>query len=324
MNPKIVALLMHKNNLEKKQLQTHKFINDMPPAAWDKRQKIPLLKEDYFLGKQAVYISKHNRFAPYPLHGQKFLEINYMFSGSCQQIVDEKKIELKAGDILLMNVGAQHSIAALGENDILINILFTNQNITFKLLHDIHKNNSLSYKFLADISLGNPLSQNYILFTKDNNSDIKTTMDQMIEEYFLKRHYSNSVVESYLNILLIKIIRHYPMPTKNLINSKQKIIFNILEDITQNYQTITLTYLSHKYGYNKNYLSNLIKKMTGKNFSSLKTQQRIIKANELLNSTTLPINTIMDTVGLTNKSFFYKKYKEYYHKLPGERNLINI
>ena len=64
--------------------------------------------------------------------------------------------------------------------------------------------------------------------------------------------------------------------------------------------------------------------MTGKNFSSLKTQQRIIKANELLNSTTLPINTIMDTVGLTNKSFFYKKYKEYYHKLPGERNLINI
>ena len=324
MNPKIVALLMHKNNLEKKQLQTHQFINDMPPAAWDKRQKVPTLKEDYFLGKQAVYISKHNRFAPYPLHGQKFLEINYMFSGSCQQIVDEKKIELKAGDILLMNVGAQHSIAALGENDILINILFTNQNITFKLLHDIHKNNSLSYKFLADISLGNPLSQNYILFTKDNNSDIKTTMDQMIEEYFLKRHYSNSVVESYLNILLIKIIRHYPMPTKNLINSKQKIIFNILEDITQNYQTITLTYLSHKYGYNKNYLSNLIKKMTGKNFSSLKTQQRIIKANELLNSTTLPINTIMDTVGLTNKSFFYKKYKEYYHKLPGERNLINI
>ncbi|MCT6890962.1 MAG: helix-turn-helix domain-containing protein [Lactobacillus sp.] len=324
MNPKIIALLMHKNDLEKKQLQTHKFINDMPPAAWDNQQKIPLLKKDYFLGKQAVYISKHNRFAPYPLHGQKFLEINYMFSGSCQQIVDEKKIELKAGDILLMNVGAQHSIAALGENDILINILFTNQNITFKLLHDIHKNNSLSYKFLADISLGNPLSQNYILFTKDNNSDIKTTMDQMIEEYFLKRHYSNSVVESYLNILLIKIIRHYPMPTKNLINSKQKIIFNILEDITQNYQTITLTYLSHKYGYNKNYLSNLIKKMTGKNFSSLKTQQRIIKANELLNSTTLPINTIMDTVGLTNKSFFYKKYKEYYHKLPGERNLINI
>ncbi|NUG67143.1 helix-turn-helix domain-containing protein [Lactobacillus mellis] len=324
MNPKIIALLMHKNNLEKKQLQTHQFINDMPPSAWDNQQKIPLLKEDYFLGKQAVYISKHNRFAPYPLHGQKFLEINYMFSGSCQQIVDEKKIELKAGDILLMNVGAQHSIAALGENDILINILFTNQNITFKLLHDIHKNNSLSYKFLADISLGNPLSQNYILFTKDNNSDIKTTMDQMIEEYFLKRHYSNSVVESYLNILLIKIIRHYPMPTKNLINSKQKIIFNILEDITQNYQTITLTYLSHKYGYNKNYLSNLIKKMTGKNFSSLKTQQRIIKANELLNSTTLPINTIMDTVGLTNKSFFYKKYKEYYHKLPGERNLINI
>ena len=51
MNPKIIALLMHKNDLEKKQLQTHKFINDMPPAAWDNQQNIHLLKKDYFLGK---------------------------------------------------------------------------------------------------------------------------------------------------------------------------------------------------------------------------------------------------------------------------------
>ncbi|MBA1434050.1 AraC family transcriptional regulator [Bombilactobacillus bombi] len=321
MNSKIVALLNHKNAIEKKQLQTHEFINDMPAAAWDEQQKIPILKKDYFLGKQAVYISKHNRFAPYPLHGQRFLEINYMFSGSCQQIVDGKPIQLNAGDILLMNVGAQHSISALNENDILINVLFTNKNITFKLLHDIHKSNSLSYKFLADISLGQPLSQNYILFNKDDNSDIKTTMEQMIEEYFFKKSYSNSVVESYLNILLIKIIRHHPMPTKNLSNDKQKLMFNILEDITQNYQTITLSQLALKYGYNKNYLSNLITKMTGQNFTNLRTQQRIIRANELLTSTTLPINSIMETVGITNKSFFYKKYKEYFKKNPGERNL---
>lgn len=324
MNPKIVALLMHKNDLEKKQLQTHQFINDMPPAAWDKRQKIPILKEDYFLDKQAVYISKHNRFAPYPLHGQKFLEINYMFSGSCQQVVDGTKIQLKAGDILLMNAGAKHSISALNEQDILINVLFTNKNITFKLLHDIHKSNSLSYQFLADVSLGNPLSQNYIIFTKNKNSDIKITMDQMIEEYYLKNSYSNSVVESYLNILLIKIIRHHPMPTHKIINAKQKLIFNILQDISQDYQNITLSDLANKYGYNKNYLSNLITKMTGKNFSSLKTQERIIKANELLTSTSLPVRTIMDTVGITNKSFFYKKYKEYYNKLPGDRYLPKL
>ncbi|RHW51169.1 AraC family transcriptional regulator [Bombilactobacillus bombi] len=324
MNSQIITLLKQKNDLEIQQFQSHQFINDMPPAAWDKQQHIPILKKDYFLGKQAVYISKHNRFAPYPLHGQRFLEINYMFSGSCKQVVDGKQIQLKAGDILLMNVGAKHSISALSEDDILINILFTNKNITFKLLHDIHKSNSLSYKFLADISLGQPLAQNYILFSKNNNYDIKMTMEQMIEEYFLKKNYSNSVVESYLNILLIKIIRHHPMPTKNIINNKQKLIFNILKDIEQNYQTITLTELSQKYGYNKNYLSNLITKMTGQNFSSLKTQQRIIKANELLTSTTFPIRNIMETVGITNKSFFYKKYKKYYHKMPGERNLPSL
>lgn len=317
-----MELLNHKNDLEIKQLETNQFINDMPPNAWDDKQDIPVLNKEHFLGKQSVYISKHNRFAPYPLHGQKFLEINYMFEGTCQQVVDNNHITLQKGDILLMNIGAKHSINALKECDILINILFTNKNITFKLLNDIHMNNSLSFKFLANISLDQPLPQNYIIFPKNNNSDIKSTIDQMIEEYFLKKTYSNSVVESYLNILLIKIIRHHPMPTKNITNEKQQLTFNLLEDIAQNYKSITLPNLAKKYGYNKNYLSNLITKMTGQNFSSLKTQQRIIKANELLTSTTLPINTIMETVGITNKSFFYKKYKDYYNKLPGDRNII--
>lgn len=321
MNSKIIKFLNQKNELEVQQLKSKHFIKDIPDDAWDisSEKESPILKKEYFLHNQSVYISKHNRFAPYPLHGHKFLEINYMLSGTCHQIVDGHLISLKTGDILLMNIGGKHSISALGEKDILINVLFTNQNINFKLLHNIHRNNSISYRFLANISLGQKSDCNYIIFSKENNSDIKITMEQIIEEYYLNQNYANSVVESYLNILLIKIIRHHPMPTNNITNYTQKLIFEILEDITENYQNITLSKIAKKYGYNKNYLSNLITKMTGQNFSNLKTEQRIIKANELLTSTSLSIANIMAEVGITNKNFFYRKYREYYHKLPSEQ-----
>lgn len=324
MNSKIIKLLNQKNELEIQQQQNQKFINDIPATAWENSpQKLsPTLKKEYFLRNQAVYISKHNRFAPYPLHGHKFLELNYMLTGSCHQTVDGQPINLKTGDILLMNIGSQHAIATLGEGDILMNVLFTNQNISFKLLHDIHKNNSISYRFLADISLGQKPDRNYIIFPRGKNSDIKVTMEQLIEEYYQNQNYANTVVESYLNILLVKIIRHHPMPTNNIKNPHQKLIFEILEDITENYQTITLTEIASKYGYNKNYLSNLITKMTGQNFSHLKNEQQIIKANELLTSTSLPITEVMNNVGITNKSFFYKKYREYYHKLPSEQRYL--
>ncbi|WP_148665335.1 MULTISPECIES: cupin domain-containing protein [Lactobacillus] len=84
-----------------------------------------------------MIVNKHNRFAPYPLHSHEFVEINYMLQGQCDEIVDSVPVTLKQGDTLMMDIGARHQIAALGKDDLLINVIFTNKNLSFKLLdHD--------------------------------------------------------------------------------------------------------------------------------------------------------------------------------------------
>ncbi|GBG95700.1 AraC family transcriptional regulator [Ligilactobacillus salitolerans] len=313
--------LQSMSEIEKKQHQDHRFVNDMPNAALDLNRTevtgVPSLNNNYFFKYHSVYISKHNRFAPYPKHSHKFLELNYMLSGSCQQIVDGEKVALKEGDILMMNIGCSHSIAALGENDLLINLLFRDQSITFNLLNDIHSNNSLTYSFLSNISLGKKTERNYIIFPE--NRDIKKTMDSIIEEYYLQKPFSNSIIESYLDILISKILRHHPMPTVKLKNEQQQLVFKCLKQIDQNYKTITLAELAEDLGYNKEYLGNLIRKFTNSNFSDLKTKQRLIQANNLLVTSTLPVNNIIEEVGIKNKNFFYKKYQEFYGLSPSER-----
>ncbi|MGQ4557714.1 hypothetical protein ACUIJQ_00155 [Levilactobacillus hammesii] len=39
-------------------------------------------------------------------------------------------------------------------------------------------------------------------------------------------------------------------------------------------------------------------------------------AHTLLASTQMPVGEIIKQVGISNRTFFYKKYREYYHKAP--------
>lgn len=321
MNPTVFKKLKCWNNIEKKQFENNEFINDMPLAAKDKKAEektgVPSLTNNYFFKYHTVYISKHNRFAPYPKHSHKFLELNYMLSGTCKQTVDDNELTLHEGDILLMNIGCNHSIESLGENDILINLLFRDKSISFDLLNKIHSKNSLTYDFLSNVSLGKKTKRNFILFPQ--NSDIQKTMDSIIEEYYQQESFSNSIIESYLEILISKILRHHPIPTVKLHNEQEQLIFKCLKEIDENYANITLGELSTKFGYNKEYLGNLIRKYTKSNFSDLKTKQRLINANNLLQSSTLPVNKIIERVGIKNKNFFYKKFYDFYGVSPTKK-----
>jgi AraC-like ligand binding domain. len=179
------------SEIEQKQYQNHRFVNDIPNVALDFNKEVstevPSLSTDYFFKYHSVYISKHNRFAPYPKHSHKFLELNYMLSGNCQQVVDGERIMLNQGDILMMNIGCSHSIAPLGENDLLINLLFRDQSITFSLLNDIHSNNSLTYSFLSDISLGKKQLKISLSFRKIMTS--KTQWIQLSRNIIFKNHF---------------------------------------------------------------------------------------------------------------------------------------
>lgn len=318
-NRKILNSLFEYTEIEKKQLATHTFIEDLPISAIDIDQSYhnaaPTLNQSLFK-HNAVYISKHNRFANYPRHTHEFLEINYMVTGSCKQVVNGEFVTLNAGDILLMDIGCPHSIHELSENDILINILFRDKDISFDFLGSMHSENSSVFEFFLNVSLKNENRRKYFIFP--HNKDITKTMDQIVDEYYLQKAYAYPIIHSYLKILLSKIMRYYPLPENQIKDYRQKIILNIIEDISKNYTNVNLSCLAKKYGYSENYLSSLIKEVTNKNFVQLRTQHRLKEAKHLLKATNFSISEISYLVGFNNKNSFYKKFKETYGCLPSE------
>ncbi len=292
----------------------------MPPYAINQELSLKehgRVLRNYFFKNKDIYISRHNRYADYPTHTHTFLEMNYMLQGHATEIVDDKKITLNTGDLLLLDEGSTHSIKALGDNDLLINILFRTKNISINLLNDLRRSNNIFYDFLlSQVIEDSNHKRDYLVFTKKRNTEVQETLDRIIDEYYLKRDFSNSIIKSYLSILLVQLVREYPLNGPHQENKSSLLAIKVLKAIAEEYKTVSLEELANRYNYNKNYLSNIFKSEVGQTFSEVLTRQRLIQAHTLIASTSLPIATIMEQVGIKNKTFFYQKYKNYYKTLP--------
>ncbi|MFT8424571.1 MAG: helix-turn-helix domain-containing protein [Liquorilactobacillus sp.] len=321
LNRRVMTMLRTLNPIETKQKQDECYLKEIPANTIERIGQTNSFKvlNNYFFKNKDIYISKHNRFAPYPTHSHSFLEINYMLEGKSAQSVDGEKIVLNKGDLLLLDVGATHSIGALSESDLLINILFRNSNINIDLLKDLRRSRSVLYDFLLKSSMKSNQKKDFLIFRTAKNYKISQIMDEIIEEYFLKREFSDTVIKACLQILITNLVRNYRILENEPQSKTRKIMIEVLDEIDKNYTDINLKQVAEKYNYNKNYFSNLFKKEVGRSFSETVLKKRLTQANVLITSTTLPINQIAQAVGISNYSFFYKKYFEFYKELPSEQ-----
>lgn len=64
------------------------------------------------------------------------------------------------------------------------------------------------------------------------------------------------------------------MIEKTIYDNHQKILVDLLTEISSHHQTISLDQLANRYGYTKQYLSSLIKKISGQTFIELRTRKK--------------------------------------------------
>ena len=321
MDDQLDQLLHQLTDVEKIQQQTHEYVQDLPDDTIDtSNDEYIHLNNRHFFRNKDIYVSKHNRYAKYPLHTHQFLELNYMYSGHCVQHIDGKEVTLNTGDVVLLNKGSSHSLEALGDDDILINILFRNKSIHLDLLDKLYDSDSVLFNFLMNTTTRNQTEPLFILFKKHGNSDVTHIIDTVLSEYFFSRKFSNQIISSYLPILLITLVRDYQSEIIN--KSKQRlndpVMLTVLKDIEKGYATVSLQSVAKELNYNRYYLSNLIKKKTGSTFTELLNQQKLLQAQLLITSTKVPISQIIRQVGFSNKNYFYSKYQEKYGHLPTE------
>ncbi|MDF2614171.1 MAG: helix-turn-helix protein [Clostridia bacterium] len=274
--------------------------------------KTYLFEDKYFLSSyENIGTNKQERFMEVYAHKHNYIELNYVWSGKCTQIINGKKVVCQQGDICILDTKTVHSVEKAEENDIIVNILMRKEFFASTFFNRITKQGLLA-EFLMDAVMKVHDVKQYLLFQTHGNTRIHSLMEDLLCEYYSDSLGKREVMESYMIILFTELLRTYrgnaSQHTKhNEVNIK---IFDILEHIEKNYEFCTLHSVAQHFSLNEKYLTMLLKKRTGRSFIEHLQEQKMNKAKMLLSNTELSISEVITLSGYSNTHFFYKKFYE--------------
>ncbi|MFC4306856.1 AraC family transcriptional regulator [Cohnella boryungensis] len=302
------------------QIRTRENVNDFDGGELaDEPDGIPRMRGSYFFGNDFVSIHKHHRFAAMPIHKHDFIELNYMYSGSCNQWIDGKEITLCQGDACLMDRNVPHGIAPLGENDILVNLLLRKEAIDSAFPQPLPRGGAVA-SFIAHAMSERQRPGRYIVFRPGEGGRLHGLMRDMMCEFYDPDDYSADLLHHYVPVLLIELMRIYELdlnyePDPPL---QRGVLQDVLAYMEAHSESCTLAELAERFHFNSKYLGSLLKSRTGLTFTEWVQRKRLNRAARLLMETEMSIEEIARLCGYESMGFFYKKFKARFGRTPYE------
>ena len=268
-----------------------------------------------------LFIKKQSRFVACQPHIHNWLEINYMYSGNCHQIINNTSYTLKKGQVVLIDSDTIHSTDILGEDDIMISLVIDKHFLNSNFFNRLSKDSILSTFFINTIN-HNTNHNNYIVFHSENSRTFQLYFNELLCEFYDPSINSTDIVNSLINLLFCELINVYEDDLEQQdLDMHKNSISPILRYIEGNYRTCSLESTAKFFNMNPNYMTTLLKNRTGHSYKDLIQKQRLIRAGQLLKNTNLSITEVANEVGYENISFFYKKFREHFLSSPKEYRL---
>ncbi|PKM50398.1 MAG: AraC family transcriptional regulator [Firmicutes bacterium HGW-Firmicutes-7] len=273
-----------------------------------------LVKED-----ELVSIHRHDRFMEFDLHSHDYIELIFVYSGTIKQVIERKDIELKKGEILLLDMNVKHKISVAGEEDIAINILLKKEFFDWVFMSHFSKNDII-FDFIAKAIYDNKKTKQYLLFRTSENNIIWDMMIKILMEYYEPKIGMDTAIRSYIALLFTELFRDYRHNLNQKIVSQIDITINseVVNFIDKNYKTITLAETAEHFNFNVDYMGKLIKNITGNSFTSFIKDRKFEQACCLLRHSQDSVTEIVNNTGYSNVSYFYKQFKQKYGVTPDE------
>lgn len=149
---------------------------------------------------EKIVVSRQDRYVEVLPHQHDYIELCYLWSGSCSQTIEGKKVVTSEGDVCIFDTQAVHSIEAGGENDILVNILMSREFFDAAFLSRMPRQGIVS-EFLAESVTRSRKKKHYLYFKTHGNNRVGEIMEQIISEYYTRDIGMEEVMESYVIIL---------------------------------------------------------------------------------------------------------------------------
>ena len=159
----------------------------------------------------------------------------------------------------------------------------------------------------------------FLVSKSDNNSKIENLLIQCLEKAgfeVVKSENSTFIVDLTQNQLSTPEEKNKSNTQITIFPSTSK-LSEVFDFIELNYhQSIRLKEVAEAVGYSSAYLTDLVRRMTGKTVNNWIIERRIAEAKRLLSETEDSIEQIAFTVGYQNINHFYYQFRNYCRDTP--------
>lgn len=249
-------------------------------------------------------------------HVHDWIELSYVYRGSCHMRVTDRELDLKEGQFILLNTGVPHAEGKIGPDGIFLNFIFDKRYFDNHFFSELTED-SIVTRFFVDALNEEKDKANFIVFRSDEDERIPFLVRILLCEYFDPSVCGSDLIRNSVTMLLCELIRTYQKDeAPERAQSLQ--IAKVLRYIENHCTDCSLQGTAEFFCISPNYLTTQLKKTVGLSFKQLVQESRLKKAARLLRDSDSSVREIANYAGYENIGFFNSKFAAAYGMMPGE------
>ena len=250
-----------------------------------------------------------------PTHSHDFVEIVYVTHGTARQFINGREYEARRGDLFFINYGSTHRFTTT-ESFGYYNVCFDPEIISARIINRENAFDLLSLTAIDELR-GEGAPEGRIHFGSDERPLIEALLADMYSEYGSNFSERCAVLESYMTVLVTKILRKTrPVSNKSPTEDVWEDMLRFLDGNID--RKLTLGELAKKCFYNPSYFSRAFKERYGMSLVEYVTRARVGAAERMLTESELSSEQIAEACGFGDKSGLYRAFARYHGMSPGE------
>lgn len=286
------------------------------------------------ISKQGFYSVNMESFGPKPVilvphlynpnyqderlfHNHNYFELAYVYRGECVHATKENTVRLHQGDAILMNPHVLHWMYTEHPQDVVFNIMLSKEIFQSDVFPCMTDNRLLFHFFLDYFYQLNKLDDS-LTFPHSPKHPIEPLIKLMVEEFIEDDLCYDSVIKAHciqLFAYLARVYRERYASTDADVELNQTVI-HLIYHMQQHLRQLSLESLAEAFHYSPSHVSRLFRTRLGKSYTEVLNSLRIQTAKSLLETTSLPMGEIADSIGVNDTSYLNKIFKKKYGLTP--------
>jgi len=250
-----------------------------------------------------------------PFHRQDFFFLNYAYKGDYGAISEkyDNRITVREDSCYIGRPNADYAIYGHNAEEVVIIGVLIQRESFLRNYFSILAADSNMFRFFLTQDVGG-YEDEYLRLDFGRDSLARNILEWMVVRYAEELDDVQQVLRPMTVSLLLEVARERRAQRKDA--PGKKISDRFVRYIEDHFDHVTLADLGAHFSYHPNYVSTVLAKETGKTFSELVLEQRMFRAQTLLQSTDLSVAEVAAMLGYSNASNFHKAYKGYFGTTP--------